>query len=213
MDKNSIIERIKKLLALSKSPNKAEADNALRFAQELMQKYEIEVSDVERGELMIERAYDYRGSIYEWDHKLLNVIARGHHCEAIRFNSKGEYSCMRLIGRAVNIEVARLMYVYVRKAALIQARTVSGKKRDKFLHGFVLGVAYQVHTNRINWLPGEQERLDNFVTKTLGDSMERSRFKKERFSKSLANGMESGSRLALNKQMDTTPVSGLLEAV
>lgn len=212
MDKHSIIERIKKLLALSKSPNKAEAESALRFAQELMQKYDVEVSDVERGEMTIEYARDYRGAVRDWDHKLLNVIARGHHCEAVRFNSKGSYSCMRLIGRPVNIEVARLMYAYVKKSALAYARNVSMKKRDKFLHGFVLGIAYQVHTHRINWLPGEQEHLENFIAKTLGDTVELDRFDKERFSQALSNGMNSGSALSLNRQMSTTPVQALLEA-
>lgn len=210
MENSSIIERIKKLLALSKSPNKAEAESALRFAQELMQKYDLEVSDVERGEITIEHARDYRGAIRDWDHKLLNVIARGHHCEAVRFDSKGSYSCMRLIGRPVNIEVARLMYVYVKKSALRQAQSVVRKKRDKFLHGFVLGIAYQVHTHQINWLPGERERLDNFITKTLGDAVETAQFDKGRVSQALLNGVASGSNLALNKQMPTTPVVALL---
>ena len=47
MNKKDVIEKIKKCLALSKSANQHEAATALRQAQSLMEKYNIDADDSE----------------------------------------------------------------------------------------------------------------------------------------------------------------------
>ena len=51
MDKQAILEKIKKCLALSKSANEHEAAQAMKQAQALMKKYEVDAVDVALSEV------------------------------------------------------------------------------------------------------------------------------------------------------------------
>lgn len=51
MDKQAVLEKIKKCLALSKSANEHEAAQAMKQAQALMKKYEVDAVDVVLSEV------------------------------------------------------------------------------------------------------------------------------------------------------------------
>jgi len=79
MDKETIVKRLRKLLALSASPNEAEAELALNKAQELMDKYNIRTIDVdeETNSIAIKTSYVYGYSRKRsaWETKLASAIA------------------------------------------------------------------------------------------------------------------------------------------
>lgn len=93
MSKNEVIEKIQKLLALSKSTNEHEAALAMERAGALLAKYELEMMDVlakEKGEAtsisMIEEALleEYGQGNYRWEGRLVSVLVKTFECSAVR---------------------------------------------------------------------------------------------------------------------------------
>ncbi|MDG4949144.1 MULTISPECIES: DUF2786 domain-containing protein [Actinobacillus] len=80
MDNQKLLEKIKKLLALSKSPNIHEATRALEMAQKLMKKHKISRDDVEISENTTEVSFAKRTPVYV--HNLVAIIKRAFGCEA-----------------------------------------------------------------------------------------------------------------------------------
>lgn len=206
MDRNRIIDRIRKLLALSGSPNRAEAESALHFAQELMAKYRVDMNAVERGEIIVDDEDHERGAIRTWDKQLLGIVAGANFCIVYRGRKWHGGFQIRLIGRAINIEVAWLMYRYIRQAALAESRKISIKKRDKFLRGFVMGIASQLRRQNAHWgVPelaiSERQAVEEFAKSILGD-ITPATYKAPRQSQAMLAGYTSGSLVSLSRQMN-----------
>lgn len=76
MNKEKILDKIKKCLALSKSANEHEAAQALKQAQALMEKYEVNVVDIALSEVS-EQGADRRMAfkLADWQWSVANMIA------------------------------------------------------------------------------------------------------------------------------------------
>lgn len=212
MDRAKIIDRIRKLLALSGSPNRAEAESALRFAQELMTKYRVDMSAVERGEIIVDDEDQVRGALRTWDKQLLGLVAGANFCIVYRGRNWHGGFQIRIIGRAINIEVAWLMYRYVRQTALSESRKVTLKKRDKFLRGFVLGISSQLQKQNAHWgVPelaiSERQAVEEFAKNILGDITPET-YKAPRQSQAILAGYTSGSSVSLSRQMNGSSERG-----
>jgi hypothetical protein len=124
-----ILERVRRLLALSKSSNEFEAAAAAAKAQELLFKHRLEMNEVptedgknasepfERHTMKAENTATWRGT-------LLNVIAMNNDCSVIRlhgtFDGKKEYA---VVGQKSNFEVCEYLYGY-----LVQQIDAAAKK-------------------------------------------------------------------------------------
>ena len=105
----SILEKVKKLLALATSSNPHEAASAAAKAQELLSTYNLELSQVET---------DHGGSGYgrttleigprKWRHELLHVIAANNFCQTLQSGKRAI-----LIGERHNSEVVEYLYTYL----------------------------------------------------------------------------------------------------
>lgn len=86
-----IVEKIKKLLALSKSPNENEAMAATLKAQALMAKYEIDLSQVETNEdrKIVERIYCDNGKheMKKWKYGLATIVANNFMCKMFLYGT------------------------------------------------------------------------------------------------------------------------------
>lgn len=105
-DIEKIKDKIKKLLALAKSPNPNEAATALKMAQDLMAEYKIETSDVNTIEIdsKITNTYSgYRPPRYETE--LFENIATAFGCNIIHGGNWGKYY-WRFIGLKHRAEIA-----------------------------------------------------------------------------------------------------------
>jgi hypothetical protein len=79
----TIIERIKKLLELTTSPNEAEAKQAMEFAKRLMAKYSVQFTDLSQEEIQqaITREYYWNDTafskqgVFEQMPEIMNIIA------------------------------------------------------------------------------------------------------------------------------------------
>lgn len=122
-----IIDKIRKLLALSTSPEPAEAAEALLAARKLMAEHNISESDVRQGEReVVARTMDRRVSDYEQGLFLIgNVIAKHHACACVfRYADEcAEYRLVTFIGLGAAPEVCCTLTGYAWDAVLRAERT------------------------------------------------------------------------------------------
>ncbi|MDR3351741.1 MAG: DUF2786 domain-containing protein [Zoogloeaceae bacterium] len=93
MDKDKILEKIKKCLALSRSGNPHEAAAALRQAQKLMQAHAITEADVE-GARVRESGAKSGAAVHpaRWEIFLSQVISKAFDCRVIFKCGRGQWS-------------------------------------------------------------------------------------------------------------------------
>lgn len=113
-DRENIVAKIQKLLALSQSSNPNEAAMALSKAQALLQEHNLSMLDVEvtRGRRSDRYGLFYSdlGSRDEWRRYLLTSIARNNFCD-LSYNTGR--TVVKLIGEKENVESVQAMYVYI----------------------------------------------------------------------------------------------------
>lgn len=100
MEKDKIINKIQKLLALASSKNENEAQTAMLMAQKLMAIHNIEMSQVETVGVdnnVIEEQADVKSHKTKWKRWLANVIAINFRCETF-LRGYGTYNTI-FVGR------------------------------------------------------------------------------------------------------------------
>ena len=122
MTEKSILELLRRLLALSQSPNEHEAAAAMAKAQELLFKHNLTMASVETytngikdKPKIIKDFTDINSGKNngEWKAMLVATIARNNFCEVLRIrNYDGSYQGV-IIGQEMNTEVAKELYIWV----------------------------------------------------------------------------------------------------
>lgn len=152
---DKILERIRKLLALSTSSNEYEAALAASRAQDLLLKYNLEMSQIEQKEGDEVERWDFRTPLAEtWLDVLINGIATNNMCRVIRgkgykdgyrdgakFVPGKEVRHYYMFGKKPNLEVTVYMYSYL--AAEIDRLTPEGKNAT-YVRAFRIGAASKV---------------------------------------------------------------------
>jgi hypothetical protein len=119
-----LIEKIQKLLALATSPNENEAKAASAKAQELMIKYNLEVSELEvKPEVGVEVFHQADNNIVSFKDKVIASILNDHFNVYIIINveGKGRFfgnkfmrpKCLKVAGTKENIEIAKYVFDYL----------------------------------------------------------------------------------------------------
>lgn len=115
MDK--IQEKIRKLLALSCSGNENEAATALKKANELLFKHNLDYSDIKQKDNKIIRAYfDSFNKAVIWKSIIMDKISEYNFCQTFTgWNPETNYSskCFIICGSKHNIEAVKIMYEYL----------------------------------------------------------------------------------------------------
>lgn len=118
---DKIIDRIRKLFALSQSDNPGEAANALAMAQRLMQKHRIEQAqleapDAEEIRIWADDPLDHGGHIPPWKQAVGGAIAEVNDCLCLvseRHVLGGRERVMVIAGRESDFEVCLAMYTWI----------------------------------------------------------------------------------------------------
>ena len=159
-NKEKMLERIRRLLALSKSTNVHEAEAAAAKAQELLFKYNIDEADVPGAQkakstyqkVLIELG---EGRAVAWKRTLLFAVARTNFCTAFfshSIDSRGHLhrlNRMSLVGEPHNIEVVSYLLDYlsseiIRLSEDLWYKEGTGSKsswKTSFCYGAVQGVS------------------------------------------------------------------------
>ena len=134
-----IIDKIKKLFALSNSPIEEEAASALNKAKELLVKYDIEYEKIEETkENISEKVLLKSKDIIDWQYKLVECITSSTFTEAIVETEEGNKTVI-IIGRKINVISAVNLYEYLydRIGKISNKYDIVVRDLDSFRYGMV----------------------------------------------------------------------------
>ena len=167
-DKNDLLARIKKCLALGKSSNPHEAAAAMRQAQKLMAMAGVTAEDVALAGITEAKLGLSSKALPRWHHGLIRTVARGFGCECMMARSFFGEPFVFFIGTAARVEVASYAYTVLRRQ-IMGARNIfravlptickPRRKRlraDSYCEGFVLALQDKVQALT---LPEEEQKL------------------------------------------------------
>ncbi|MDI7227954.1 DUF2786 domain-containing protein [Leptospira santarosai] len=146
-ERKSVLEKINKLLALSNSPNVNEAKSAARQASELIQRYNVEATELERGAIIEYNLPTGKRRFRYWQTFLLAAVSESNFCSTILQRSTEEASFI-ILGREINIETTQLMFQYLSEVAL---RLAPKQNQTNFLEGFAYGIATRLQETFEHW--------------------------------------------------------------
>lgn len=149
-DKDNIIAKIKKCLALAKSSNEHEAAAALRQAQKLMQAHGISDLDIEHADVQEESA---RAGAFlkpaRWEGALAGIVGTAFGCRTIFMaDPLAGVGRWKFVGVAPTAEIARYAFevlfrqakrarAHYIKTALKRCTTTRARRADLFCDGWV----------------------------------------------------------------------------
>lgn len=150
MDRDKLLDRIRRLLRLSESPNVHEAAVAAATAQELMARHRIEAAALEAADAP-DGIVDGRDAPLEsskrlrsWKTHLADVVARANGCR-IYLLERGKLEEVVLVGRLEDADLVRTLYgELVKQVERLTRRHGEGRDRQ-FCNGFRLGVVTTLH--------------------------------------------------------------------
>lgn len=144
---NNIIEKIKKLLALSESSNEAEVASAAAKAHELLRSYNLALSDLDKAtaSLVELRGHIAMSKLQDWRQMLAGYIASVNYCSAIRTKKNG-YEVLCFVGRIHNIVAVTTMFDYLEQVVKRLSRQLSDKRlnRESYRNGIVEGLGQRI---------------------------------------------------------------------
>lgn len=200
-DVEGIKQKIKKLLALSKSPNENEAMAALEKAQKLMDEYHLSA-----GECLYEmHSVKATKRLSKWRAILAQTVAPLYYCVTFRNVGNGE---IVFYGDKFDAFMAGEMYKYLAKTIERMSKLNVRKNASlKYRDNYRLGIAYRIN-NRIeemgqdaSWIAERDVRLLT-VKKTLEKEITLSTENMKIGVKNNAfqQGMKAGNGVSLQRQ-------------
>ncbi|WP_079542125.1 DUF2786 domain-containing protein [Cardiobacterium hominis] len=123
-DRNDLLARIKKCLALGKSSNPHEAAAAMRQAQKLMEMAGVTVEDVALAGITDVNLDLPSKTLPRWHHVLISIVASGFGCECMMTRSFFGEPFVHFIGTAARVEVASYAYTVLRRQIMGGAQNI-----------------------------------------------------------------------------------------
>ena len=162
MSNVAIIEKVQKLLALSKSSNANEAANAAGLANKLIDQYRLSIADIEndaQGDIeCVEEDSDFiyeSGKVTPYKKSLVYVLAKHYGCVYWNDASYATGRCVtryRLVGKRSDIGICKYMFAWLtaecKRLADIEAKGRGRVFVGSYCQGFVNGIASQLKTSR-----------------------------------------------------------------
>ena len=158
---SSVIEKVQKLLALSKSSNANEAATAAALANRLIDQYRLAESDIQTeapadDAIQSDDGYVYEtGRVTEWKRVLVGTLAKHYgvaHFNDISMATGRKVSRFKLVGRKSDIAIARYMFGWLelecQRLSEKEARGMGHVYAQSYCAGFVAGVAEQLAASR-----------------------------------------------------------------
>ncbi|MBE9123794.1 DUF2786 domain-containing protein [Tychonema sp. LEGE 07199] len=141
MADTSIVEKIKKLLALATSSNENESTAAAEKASVLLAQYNLGLADLgpNHQEEIDETGVETTSKFVTWKMMLLSGIAEANGCTGMRNTYTGN---MFLVGSSTNLIVCKHLYEYLSSAIEKRAKYRKGSGRGlAYLNAFRVGCA------------------------------------------------------------------------
>jgi Protein of unknown function (DUF2786) len=174
-----VIEQVQKLLALSKSSNEHEAALALARAEFLLEKYRLDMTQIELMGGGKEAIIEDNDPLFDsehlepWESQLAHGVAWIYGCTTIRLSNK----IIRIIGRPSDIMFVRYLVTYI-TLELFRFSAALYKKRKDYKNAYFLG-AVAIIIKRLKEAQKEtQAQYENpFAVATVNNRYEESQKK------------------------------------
>ncbi|MDP8224357.1 MAG: DUF2786 domain-containing protein [Candidatus Lernaella stagnicola] len=149
MNREQVMDRVKKLLALGKSCEPYEAALAMEKARALMRRHEIEDGDLNDDGVVREDMTDSFGRLPQWLMILSSAIAQHYDCRAIHYRQQASgKTTVWIVGAAGDVEFAKYALGVVArqlKSSLAEFKKQSRRKLKRWqANDYRLGYAYGV---------------------------------------------------------------------
>lgn len=146
MDREKLLDRVRRLLRLAESDNVHEAASAAARAQALMSRYRIEAAALDTGGEDEHGIKDHRDAPLEaskrlrpWKTYLAGAIARTNGCR-IYLHTRGAERAVVLVGRAEDAELVRVLFSELTKRVEAMTRKHGAGRDRAFCNAFRLGM-------------------------------------------------------------------------
>ncbi len=160
MDISDVIEKVKKLLALTKSSNAGESANAARAANKLIDAYRLSQADIEQSETTESVTEDDQhayvsGRVTRWKEILLMNLTK--HYGAYLWNdchwpNGRKVSRYRLVGRRSDIDIIKFLFSWIssecQRLCDLEGRGKGKVFCNSYCLGFVSGIKAQLASSR-----------------------------------------------------------------
>jgi hypothetical protein len=165
-----VLDKVKKLLALSKSPSEAEAAAALAKAGVLLAKHGLSMAEVQQEEDVQEAVLLEKKRLRAWESFLVAVVCKATFTEALHYRTRAVGRIL-LIGREVNIVTAGELFAYLHRLILIlgRAHSPSIAHVDSFRQGLVQRIGERL-AEQYREGQGPEQRKDKNQPDTEADS-------------------------------------------
>jgi len=179
-EKDLIIEKIRKLLALSHSPNENEAMAAAQKANELLMKYNLDLGDLLLGENIFTKEIicTYK-KLASWKGQVLAGVAFLNFCVAYEVRLDG-YGASVFYGRQANVITGKLQWEYlvdVIEKLAVQSGFNGLSARNAFRMGCAVRIANRmrdvVESQGRSGFCSEGDSVSALVVQSLHQKMEK----------------------------------------
>lgn len=145
----NVIDKIKKLFALSESPNEHEALVAMEKAHSLLAQYNLSMQDINTQKFDVEQQAIGTGKFDSWVLLLVHAIADYNYCNLL-LGTNNRKTTMFLVGKNINIIATKNFIEYILSTIkrLVQDNYGQGKK---YLSSYKIGLASSI-INRLKEL-------------------------------------------------------------
>ena len=209
-----ILKKIEKLLALSESPNEAEAASAMSKVHVLLAKHGLSITDMKSGsgKSVTEKCILEKKRLRNWESALLAAVMKATYTEAVHKSGEGK---VYIIGRDINITAAENLFSYLHETIKRISRKYNPVVRhaDSFRYGMVVNI-----NMRLKEMDSEKEinkeekqivvsmkgKTDSensgYLSETYG-KIKRKRINNRVDPESYGLGQKVGNKISLNKQI------------
>ena len=159
MDKDKVVlEKLKKLIALSESPNEAEAASALSKVHLLLARHGLSIADLNiKDESVMEKAVLNKKRLRNWESALLSTVMQATYTEAIHKPLEGK---VFIIGREINVTAAENHFSYLHQTIKRISKKYNPVVRhaDSFRYGMVVNINKRLKELDVKEHSGREEK-------------------------------------------------------
>ena len=217
MNKEKITDKIRKLLALSKSDNEHEASLALRNANKLLMKHNLEMKDIEDQidmATIVEEDVMSGGRIMNWKSMMLKSIMDLNNCELLISSIRRGTKTVKAIGKKQNIEVSVSIYHYLIIAMERKLSKDNPRNKQSFRLGFAHSISSKIReiirerdNSNINvectaLVIQEKRMARDFMDSKYNNLVTQKSKSSYRDSGSFQSGMRAGQSTSLSSQLN-----------
>lgn len=206
MNKQDVLNKIKKCLALAKSNNANEAATALRQAQKLMEKYSVTSAEIDLSEFETCKASTHVATKKPaYQHGLVTVI-----CKAFGVHAVFHYRHVEFIGLGIQPEIASYAYQvlfrqlkadrndYLQGLSNRFKKTNKTRKADLFAEGWVYEIRKKV-TEFVN--PSKFDKLIEEFKESYFDQLQQPKVKRHKAKANDDDAIYKGRLAGKNAQL------------